>query len=214
MTGKRKSMASSSSSCVPASKRYRARVVAASSARTKHVDNLKMFCSYGTITSSTSTQVEANFSFKASDFPNFSNMAPAFDQYKIKRVTLHFIPQQNNSIVESSGESNTGVYTTALDYDNVTNFGSGQLNTLLAYDTCVFHEPMKRARRVVVPRVAIAAYGASAFTSFANQGNQWIDCASNAVVHYGIRSYFSQCVTSTITYLVMAEAIFDFRSGI
>jgi hypothetical protein len=55
--------------------------------------------------------------------------------------------------------------------------------------------PGDSVARTFQPHSALAAYSGGVFTSFANVGGQWHDCASPSIAHYGYK------------YLVPAAAI-------
>jgi len=63
----------------------------------------------------------------------------------------------------------------------------------------------------------MAAYTASAFSGYANESNVWLDAASNAIQHYGVK-IFIPGVTAAQTQLqswdVEVEYWIEFRKAI
>jgi len=123
--------------------------------------------------------VHAQLTFQLSDLADAASYTAIFDQYKINLVEVWAVPTLN---------ANTGEYAalmaSVLDYDD-----NSALTTLAAaqeYDTCLQAPLINGHYRSLKPHVAVAAYS-GAFTSFANMQNQWIDCASSGVQHYGIK---------------------------
>jgi hypothetical protein len=105
-----------------------------------------------------------------------------FDQYRITKVTMQFRPLYSRQNFVPGSDIPPLIYT-VVDYDD--GAVPSSLATLREYQNITVHE----CDSFVVafrPRIAMAAYG-GAFTSYANMGNTWIDCASSGVLHYGLK---------------------------
>lgn len=127
------------------------------------------------------------YNFALGSVPNSSEFTALFDEYKISKVKVKFM-YTSSAGIQSAGNA-TGylpyVYT-IVDSDD-----SNALSTRNDYEQC---EDMKVSRihnirsRYFTPGVSLAAYG-GAFTSYANKKNQWLDCGSPNVQHYGLKMF-------------------------
>jgi len=134
------------------------------------------------LTSNAALGTFANVVVTASSLSNFSDMSAAFDQYRIKSVQAIFYARTNAVTVNTS---NLGLVHSVIDYDD----GNALTSAVqaLAYSNCFVVGGNENFNRVFEPHVAMAAYS-GAFTSFANLKDQWIDCASPGVQHYGLKT--------------------------
>lgn len=115
--------------------------------------------------------------FSLADLPNYTEFTSLFDQYRIVQVVATF-NQRNITILAPN------VVYTAIDYDDNTALTG---TAIQQYDTCLVINSA-RFRRVLRPRLAVAAYGGTAFTSYANMNaGQWIDANSPSVQYYGLK---------------------------
>jgi hypothetical protein len=111
-----------------------------------------------------------------------SSFQALFDQYRITTVTIQFRPLYPRQSFVPGTDIPPLIYT-VVDYDD------GVLPTspaqLREYQCCAIHET---DAFVVMfqPHCALAAYSGT-FTSYANVKSPWIDCASSAVPHYGLK---------------------------
>jgi len=135
------------------------------------------------------------FSFVLSSLPGVSNFTNLYDQYRVAKLTFHFINQQTTQATGAAG-STTPILFVAADYDDDTAWGS--LSTALQYENLAYVPFYKELVYSVKPRVALAAYS-GVFTSFANADSQWIDAASTGVKHYGIKYGISSGTAGTIS---------------
>jgi len=133
------------------------------------------------------SDTEYNTSFTVSNLipTEVSALLSLFDQYCIHTIVIHV--SVVNSLLNFSGTA--GRLTTAIDYDNVANLGSEaavqEFSTAqtveVSQGTCV--------ERVLKPCVDLALYQLSG-TGY-GPTRVWLDSASNAVPHYGFRSYWT-----------------------
>jgi len=138
------------------------------------------------VATSTTLEVFTGFQFNVNALPQLSTLAALFDQYRIARVEFWLIPNGTASSV-------TGLYSTAIDYDDSTSLTT--YNQILSYQNVVTTQPDTGQYRSFVPHVAVASYS-GAFTSFANETAPWIDAASPSVQHYGVK--FGSTPTSVV----------------
>lgn len=130
--------------------------------------------------SSTSIPVGVGAYITLGGLPNATTYAALFDQYRITQVEIWAMPTGSVAPEESA------LFKSVVDYDNTTttattSFFDSYSNT---HTTTLLNGHYRRFS----PHIAMAAYG-GAFTSYANKSMQWIDCASTAVQHYGVKYY-------------------------
>ena len=133
----------------------------------------------------------ASFSlaFALSDLPNYSEFTALFDRYRIRGVSIKLIPQGTQSTAAAGSNSWVGqICHSVTDYDDNTNFAASDagLNLMRQYESYQCKQlSTQKLKYYVKPRVAIATYGGSVFTSYGNVRDLWIDAASTGVPHYG-----------------------------
>jgi len=148
-----------------------------------------------------------------SAFSGYADYTAAFDQFCIQELEYEYLPRlpinDGNAIV------NTGVFVSVVDTDDSTVLAS--VNEALEYPGAkVFTATPSKTNQLVhrfKPRAALAAYQ-GAFTGYASSsaGNQWIDCNSAGVVHYGVKT--AATLTSAVcTYDLMITAKISFRGS-
>jgi hypothetical protein len=116
---------------------------------------------------------------------NLSSFTAIFDQYRIDCIELWLTPNQN-AVASAATYATSPNLATVLDYDDSSLLGS--MSQATAYASCIHTEVFEKQRRCFKPRIAYAAYGAGAFSSYANERAGWIDCSSSNVVHYGMKA--------------------------
>jgi hypothetical protein len=137
---------------------------------------------FGAITQTALAETDATFYFALSSSGNGVDYTNVFDQYRIEAVEIIFSPRLSNGSFPS-GAVSPRLYT-VIDYDDAS---AATIAQLVQYQTCITVPPGCGVVRSCVPHVAIAAYASGAFTSFANMSDQWLDCASAAIQHYGFK---------------------------
>lgn len=111
---------------------------------------------------------------------NYGEYTGLFDQYWIKEIEAWIEPS-------TIGGSNTNnpIWYSAIDLDD------GNTPTAAAQvqskQTAVASSVESGHYHRFKPHVAVAEYGSGAFTSYGNVPSGWVDSASPAVAHYGIK---------------------------
>lgn len=149
--------------------------------------------------------------FRLSDVPSSGEFTALFDQYKIKAIKLRIIPFANTTQTGSAAVApNLAIQCHHIvDFDDSAAPAASRvgMDTLCQYQNYKSFSlsGMKPSGHTVIirPHVALAAYN-GAFAGYANKGNQWIDCDSNSVQHYGWK-----CIMELAD--AGAGAIFDFK---
>lgn len=173
---------------------------------------------YGSITTtsdaSMTSQVGAittwGISFTLADVPNISQLTSVFDQYRIRGIKFTLIPQFNTNQLSVSTAKAPDMYL-VRDYDD--NAQPTDLNLLRNYESCKMVSPLKGITMAFRPNIALAAYGAGAFSSYANQKSGWIDCGNTAVAHYGVKCGIAPALTGFIpSYTLKVWYMLEFKS--
>lgn len=122
--------------------------------------------------------------------PNYGEFTALFDQYRITRIEVTWIYDHNSGDISTAAgvasNANMGLpnlYAVA-DYDD--NTALSGLTDYVQYEPCKIARLNKIQRWTIRPKIAMAAYQAGTFTSYAN-ARSWIDSASPAVVHFGLK---------------------------
>jgi len=131
------------------------------------------------LTTSTTLATFAATSFKLSDLDQVSSFQAVFDQYIIDEVEVWI-----ENVDAHLTSQNAGNLYSVIDYDdaNVLSTTASACDYTNVLGTSADASHYRKFR----PHVAVAAYS-GAFTSFANMESQWIDMASPAVQHYGLK---------------------------
>lgn len=128
--------------------------------------------------------------------PDYTEFTALFDQYKILRMTLTLRAFQTTSLNNSSGGQQclSVIHYGIVDYDDAVVFTPNNPGVQLMRERSTFRErnffSLKPYKRTIRPRIAMSAYGAGAFSSYANMKSQWIDSNSPSVQMYGFKGMF------------------------
>lgn len=134
-----------------------------------------------------------------------------FDQYCIHTVVFHV--NVVNSLLNFSGTA--GRLTTAIDYDNVGNLGSESAVQEFSTAQTVEVTQGTSVERVFKPCVDMAVYQVSG-TGY-GPTRVWLDSVSNAVPHYGFRSYWTGNTYNSGSGLIadyIVSSVLGFRQSI
>jgi len=152
--------------------------------------------------SGTNTYAAQNFTLSL--FNAATSMAAVFDQYRIDQIECW---------VDPVGIASTSYpfLSTAVDIDDSnTPASAGQV---LDKQGAVSGTGQAGHYHRWLPHMAIAAYS-GAFTSYTNEPAQWIDCASPAVQHYGLKALSVSNGTTPVVYTLSYRAVISFRSPV
>jgi hypothetical protein len=126
-----------------------------------------------------------NLTFSANASPKLTNLTAQFDQYLIYAAVVRWFM---DSTLNTAPAVSYGRICTAIDFDNantLTSFGAFEDDSTAQVDTLIVG---KSWERFLKPCVTPAIYnGSSSFSGF-GVGRYWIDSASNAVPHFGLRT--------------------------
>lgn len=179
-------------------------IARAPSIRSKYTHKFQRSVGLTFLATSASVPTFAQLIFRLADLPNYTEFTALFDQYKIDKVEVNFVP----NISQNSANDIPIVYT-VVDFDDGNT--PANLDVLRQYETAILHaDPRRPFKRTLVPRVATAAYSGG-FSGYANQ-TSWIDVASASVEHYGVKAGAS-AASQTITLFVECKYWVSFRNA-
>lgn len=133
------------------------------------------------ISISTSVYTESNVYFALSDAPISSNITGLFDQYCIYAVVANICHSQVASA------NYLGRFTSAIDYDSVTNLGTE--TAIQQYNTA---ETVEVTQGMTVQRFIKPCVDISVYSSSYGNGRFWIDTSSgSSAQHFGLRMFWT-----------------------
>lgn len=133
------------------------------------------------------------FQFALSNVPNNTEFTSLYDQYCIKAVKVQIRPKHSSDELITQGgaafpSGNTGLLASILDYDDGTN--PADLNTMLQYQNFKETRTYQLHTRYFKPKVSDALHRSGTTASaYSPKSNQWIDCTTADVLHYGIKIF-------------------------
>lgn len=157
----------------------------------------------GAVSASSVTGAAAGYAFNLATVPNASEFTTLFDQYRIKQVTVTFLP---NYI-----QANVPLYT-ALDYDDA--LTPPTLLSVFEKDTCRISEANQVVERTFNPRALREVYATPVTSGYETAVSPWLDTQNDTVPHYGLKYFIAQLPASglTNTYEVNVELMIQCRS--
>lgn len=146
----------------------------------------------GNLTSST-VPTFSSYQFALSDLPNNSEFTNLFDEYRILKVSIMFIPYLIST--NTSANNPVPIFAYVVDKDDAGTPSS--LNDLLQYPACKVQSVLRRASVKFVPRISAAVYGGPATTSYGSKV-MWLDCSNSGVPHYGLKVHIGSTTAGAV----------------
>lgn len=172
----------------------------------------KRIINHGSISSSSVSGVAGALTYRLSDIPGASEFTSLFDQYRIKTVEVHFIPDTNMAFLSSAQDTMArSLLFTVPDYDDS---AAPTLASMLEREGTQFVPCRQMHKRKFTPRCQSAAWqlGGANGVMIAPSG-QWIDCGTPDVYHYGLK-YFLEAIVPTgghVEYRILSYVTFELR---
>lgn len=148
------------------------------------------------ISNDSTVETKIAFAFRLSDIINFSSWTTLFDQYRIDKVVVKFVPVQTEAVFRP--------------YDDTTNPGASvseipRLCTIIDRDdesspidfNQIFQRPQSRTRKATqtitwtfVPNRLVEVYRSATTTGYKVDTNkkEFLDCGYSDVPHYGMKA--------------------------
>jgi hypothetical protein len=138
--------------------------------------------------------------FEFQDLPQAGTMSALFDQYKIDEVEVIITPNSTVTDMHLSTAPNTinPQAFCVMDFDDSTALGS--VSAAQQYDNVMTFNGTQGLHIRMIPAIDPALWAGGAFSGYAVEGPQWIDCNSNSVPHYGLK-FVIQGLTNASTAL-------------
>jgi len=159
----------------------------------------------GTVSSAAAATTYAAYSFALSDVPNYTEFTNLFDEYRISKVILTFVPQCMTT-------TSNPIYTTSwliyvVDKDDASTPTS--YTSLQEYPK---HKVLSANRRFYVsfrPRFSTEVYASPATTGYGSRTG-WLDCSNAGIPHYGFKLAMGLSGTAgAFSYAVFAKYVID-----
>jgi len=152
----------------------------------------------------------AGLNFQLTNLPNSSEFTSLYDQYQIKAVKVSLIPRHTE--VNASTTVVQGNVWSVLDYDDTT--APVNVDQLLQYQNLKRTQMSKIHSRYLRPMVASEIFQSGIASGYAPRRKIWIDVASPATEHYGVKFWFDALPigAATITYDVHLKFYLAFKN--
>jgi len=153
--------------------------------------------------------------FILQSLPDYTEFTALYDQYRVDKLVVHFIPNAN-VIDHSSSNLDSGTLLTAVDFDGG---ATGlTLTQFLSYESSQIHAHCVPAKITIQPRAELAAVntgGTTVSSGLPNNANIWYDCSNTTVPFYGVRYATTAEAAATgyhTYYNIWVEAFVTFKS--
>lgn len=162
----------------------------------------------GNISGSAASDSFGHFSFRLQDIPNYSEFVALFDNFRIDKVMLLFMPNATD-ITTSSTALTAGRLITAIDYDDASNWSS--INDGLQYESCLIKEFDQTFTRFLKPCYTVPVNNTAGTTGI-KLSNDWVDCGTPDVIWYGVKYCIPQTTTNQVpSWRVFARFYLSFQ---
>lgn len=161
----------------------------------------------GAVVGSTLTDTFGGIYFRLIDVPGSSEFTSLFDQYRIDKVRVRFMPRANSAEVGT----NQGMVKlfTAIDYDDISPAAS--IQDLLQYQNCRFQPTTRMSSRTLKPKHAVEVYQSAVSTGYGMRTG-WLDVANPSVQHYGIKWALQQLPAGAQTFDLHIQYHLSFKN--
>lgn len=151
----------------------------------------------GLIRVSAASAQNIQYTFQLSDLPDYTEITTLYDQYKIKAISLRFVPFQNSADINPNASV---VYAqpihSVLDFTDTTNLAT--LNDYMEYSTYKMTKGLRDHRRYLYPKQIVYALDEGA-SVLADVQNKWLRSESPGVDHLGVKVHIPQALATTST---------------
>lgn len=128
--------------------------------------------------------------FRLNELPGVTDFTNLFDQYCITKIVLKFFPCGTEVSASEITSYTAPRITIAQDFDDITTpLTESELLEMKGHRTYQFTKPITH---VIKPAINAEVYRSGITSSYSPKWNQWIDCATVDVPHYGIKTWCQQ----------------------
>jgi hypothetical protein len=141
------------------------------------------------------------------NLPNNTEFSALFDEYRINKVVVKFVPNFTGSDLNPNASFNSlpNIYT-ILDYDD--NNTPANLDELLQYPNMKMTRGHAIHTRIFTPKVCLDVGGSNAV---APKAKQWLDLSFASIPHYGMKWWLDASGVTTGKYRVFITMYFSCR---
>lgn len=177
------------------------------------ITSIRQVTMLGSYTSTATGDSLGSLKFNFDDVPGFSDLAAVFDQYKLDKVDLRFVPNGTNAALVGGGASQIrSILYTAIDYNDAT--APTLLNDLIQYQNCTQTPYCEELRRTIYPRVGVESSDNEGVISL-NPSNSWCSSSSKDIDWYGLKwgiSANGNSAGTTQVWVLHAKMYFSFKN--
>jgi hypothetical protein len=134
----------------------------------------------------TSAQTANVYTFALNKLVGYVDFTAAFRFYRIRKVTIYWMPGLNTGSHPNTAVNNPGVCFHLIDTQPIDS-GVPSISSILACQSTVAHWGGKMFTINITPRVDVAVYQSSTSTGYAPSTGVWIETSDSAVPHYGMK---------------------------
>lgn len=152
-----------------------------------------------------------HFGFTLGQLPDVSNFTGLYDEYRINKVVIKFLPKFNNTLQGTGIANYMNQVHTAIDYDDSLSLPTAQaINEITQYQSHKITPGARVVTRVIVPKVELTSSGAGQ----APKSRQWLDCDNTSVLHNGLKVVIPPAdnASSLICYDTQITVYMSFRN--
>lgn len=158
--------------------------------------------------SGTDKYISGALEFRLDDCANVADLSAVFDQIRLNKVVVEFIPLVNqmsgtdvlgtniNYGILSNIGVNVGQFYTVIDHDDATALTSK--TAIQQYATCRSSPIYKKQTRILTPAFQGTIQQTATVTTTQAKYKQWFDIATPSVRHYGVKYYLDLHNASTV----------------
>jgi hypothetical protein len=149
------------------------------------------------------------------DLGQVATMTALFDQYRIDKYEIKFVPQSTAINVMNTASPNDSVPSlyVVMDFDDSNALAS--LAAALEYDSVQVVQYGEGLMVTINPSMALSTWASGAFSGYNIVKSGWLDCANTAIPHYGIKGAFAglqALSTSNCYWDVFCKVFVSFRN--
>jgi len=168
------------------------------------------------IVQASASAIFGSIAFEVGDLDGWSNMSSLFDQYRVDRVDVLLKPTSNSlslNLATSPNQASPDLYV-VVDRDDSTALTSNA--QLRQYENCRVMSSYQGIRVNFIPSITPAYYQSGSFVGYGIEESRWLDVASSAIPHYGIKfgvEALQTSSTSRFAWNVVCYLHISFRSS-
>lgn len=146
-----------------------------------------------------STDLFGAWAFCATDIPNLSSLAAAFDSYRIEEIQFRLKSRNNAVFIAGTASPNNGLTSPLIVVDQDDNTLPTTLLEMQQYDNCNQISAQDNLDLIFTPSITPSVFSGGAFSGYSidASGKTWLDLANASIPYYGIKIGVPALTTST-----------------